>query len=1101
MATLLLSNVIAAANPFWGAVIGLAGSMIDQQLFGPGEQHSEGQRMDTLSLQDSSYGKMIPIGFGKFRATWNIIWASNFVEHSHTEETGGKGGGGGSSYTTYSYTISIAGSLHDGPIRGVTKLWADGTAYVLSSGSSLDDDTVTFVNSTDSSKSITCRIYRGMETQMPDSFIESYNGGPGSTPAYRGLAYILFRDLNLELFGGRIPQMQFEIVTSEDSLPFRSGTWPELPKIGVSISPEGAFSCPAVTGAYFAEGSFKEHYGLETIADSKMSSCYLVGNTSQNSIVRSTFQDCDFRYFGNPDRLSVSACTVPAEGTTPIRFDPYSHNIKNSWFDNCTFTNCNFKGAYPGYAYNCKFVNCNLSNVSFGTLIRCEFVNCNIRGSYINQYTERCKFTGCNMQNVTSLMNLAYCTFTECDLSGLKHLGFSCWGDTFDGCVMRECVFQYDIYGSTDSDTGQLRKMSFRNTDLRNSEFIIPDWRWASPEQWPETNIRDADFTGADLRGTKFQFRGNDDVRNVIFDGSKLHGTALCQEDCRAQLQTHNCSFVGVDLVTPDPGYSRMIAYNSNILMDIITYLAQRIKIPLEILSFTGLADIVDGYVITEQTTFRSAVESLQLPYFFDALESDDRLKFISRNLQTPSTIPEDDWGAARSGEDSVDKLTVVDGDVLELPAQVNIKFFDYDRDYQVNTVYSRRMYYSETTGDKTITLPIVMSAKFAQQLSEEILAQTWINNVTYTGQLSNKWSKVEPADVIKTTVNSIERLIQVNKVSYDGGLVKIEGKGFKTPEIKAIPQEVPVIPMPSYPGLLSMFFLDLPLLSETDGPGFYVAATADDFQKVALYKSSLNDGTSYSLLDTIGSPATAGTASNALGDGPVNFFDELNTVTVVLKHGTLAGLSKASVLNGGNPALLGDEVIQFRSAELIAANTYKLSGLLRGRRGTEWATTTHQANERFLLLNTSFIKQEQLNVSDIGRPIDYRCAYMGYSDATDISFTSTGAGYLPYAVCHVKGDRDAEGNLKLSWKRRTRIGGNWRAYVDAPLSETAESYQVEIVSGTQVVRTFNASAPEVTYAVADQRKDLGGAKSAVKVRIYQMSEKVGRGRMKEVTV
>ena len=67
----------------------------------------------------------------------------------------------------------------------------------------------------------------------------------------------------------------------------------------------------------------------------------------------------------------------------------------------------------------------------------------------------------------------------------------------------------------------------------------------------------------------------------------------------------------------------------------------------------------------------------------------------------------------------------------------------------------------------------------------------------------------------------------------------------------------------------------------------------------------------------------------------PDNTFDEANTVTVTLLGGALFSTSEFLVLNGDNAALLGDEIIQFKTATLVSGTTYILSGLLRGRRGT----------------------------------------------------------------------------------------------------------------------------------------------------------------------
>lgn len=51
-------------------------------------------------------------------------------------------------------------------------------------------------------------IYEGTESQTADNTIESHEGA-GNVPGYRGLAYVVFNELNLTKFGNRVPQFEF----------------------------------------------------------------------------------------------------------------------------------------------------------------------------------------------------------------------------------------------------------------------------------------------------------------------------------------------------------------------------------------------------------------------------------------------------------------------------------------------------------------------------------------------------------------------------------------------------------------------------------------------------------------------------------------------------------------------------------------------------------------------------------------------------------------------------------------------------------------------------------------------------------------------------
>jgi len=286
---------------------------------------------------------------------------------------------------------------------------------------------------------------------------------------------------------------------------------------------------------------------------------------------------------------------------------------------------------------------------------------------------------------------------------------------------------------------------------------------------------------------------------------------------------------------------------------------------------------------------------------------------------------------------------------------------------------------------------------------------------------------------------------------------------------------------------------------------GFYAAATsaATGWQGATLYQSSDN-GASYQVVTTFTSRATMGRTTGALGDySGGNTVDEINTVNVSLTNGTLASVSYANLLEGIQSALIGDEIVHFRDATLNADRTYTLRGFLRGRRGTEAAMATHATGERFVLLTPATVKRIAQETADIGKTRLYKMVTSGatLSSAMAQSFTNNGAALKPYAPVHVGGGRDASGNLTINWTRRTRLSGEWRSNVDVPLGEAAEAYQVEIMNGSTVVRTIDATAPNCTYATADQVADFGSPQASVSVRIYQMSAVVGRGYPASATI
>src|SRR3546814_3877061 len=58
----------------------------------------------------------------------------------------------------------------------------------------------------------------------------------------------------------------------------------------------------------------------------------------------------------------------------------------------------------------------------------------------------------------------------------------------------------------------------------------------------------------------------------------------------------------------------------------------------------------------------------------------------------------------------------------------------------------------------------------------------------------------------------------------------------------------------------------------------------------------------------------------------------------------------------GANLALIDDELVQFGHVEQLGGHRFRLRRLLRGRRGTEWASADHEAGGRFILIEPAEI-------------------------------------------------------------------------------------------------------------------------------------------------
>ena len=69
------------------------------------------------------------------------------------------------------------------------------------------------------------------------------------------------------------------------------------------------------------------------------------------------------------------------------------------------------------------------------------------------------------------------------------------------------------------------------------------------------------------------------------------------------------------------------------------------------------------------------------------------------------------------------------------------------------------------------------------------------------------------------------------------------------------------------------------------------------------------------------------------------------------------------------------------------------------------------------------------------------------------------------------------------------------------PLGEDSERYEIDILDGSDVVRTLSATSPTATYTAAQQTADFGSPQPSISLRINQLSTTAGRGTPRSAVV
>ena len=124
----------------------------------------------------------------------------------------------------------------------------------------------------------------------------------------------------------------------------------------------------------------------------------------------------------------------------------------------------------------------------------------------------------------------------------------------------------------------------------------------------------------------------------------------------------------------------------------------------------------------------------------------------------------------------------------------------------------------------------------------------------------------------------------------------------------------------------------------------------------------------------------------------------------------------------------------------------------------------SHGANERVVFLDGSEVLVP-IDPVRLNHEFNYKVVTTNQdvAAAVAIPFTWLGGTVRPLSPVHLRGVRNAAGDLFIEWTRRERLTGGLRDLAGTPLSEEAEIYLIEIYSGATLKRTIRN--PHVSVA------------------------------------
>lgn len=516
-----------------------------------------------------------------------------------------------------------------------------------------------------------------------------------------------------------------------------------------------------------------------------------------------------------------------------------------------------------------------------------------------------------------------------------------------------------------------------------------------------------------------------------------------------------------------------------------------------------ALTDNVRGLSDTSAGSAQDAATALLGMYDVDISEIGDKLYFLPKDRTPLCRVPSRYLGAFTEGGEPPAQRIAVLANEIDMPNSVQVVHRDPERDYMANTQRARRTT-KRSQGNISVRSEIVMPASQARFIAEDKLRRAWATRKSFNFTLPINYQQLVAGDsvVIEDRYGN-EFSVRILSIRKSGLTLEIEGVALyarfqRFREATSVPVRS-IISVGS--STVEYALLDLPPLRDTDNSsGIYIAAGAyyQTWRGASLLASN-DGGASFDQVATFPGNAIIGELTTAMTAGPTLYFDsETFDVQLVSPNFQLETVTREQLMNGANALAINGEIVQFQTATLVGNATYQLSGILRGRRGTEHRVAAHPIGTEVVLLTGGAIGRIPIDLPEIGTTRQFKAVPSGI-DPADIageSFVYNANVLRPFSPVHVRARRDAaSGDWSATWIRRTRINGGWTDGVDVPLGENTEVYEVDILDGTTVKRTITGlTSPALTYTAAQQTTDFGSPQTTLKIAVYQMSDLVGRG-------
>lgn len=793
------------------------------------EENQFGPEISEVSFPGSTYDEVIPLVYNRGVLGGNIIWASEarvvkkcIGEYAHESD--------GtlvviSNRVTQTY-VDFALALCEGTISGIARIWigdnlvynntieTDAAGVVTNTG---DGSVVTTVENITMFKkdeknldkfdrtTLELRVYTGSEDQPVDPAI--FAQYRAAAPAFRGVAYIMFKNFELTGNNGSIPALKIEVIRNAQNI---------RPK-QISALVDSDLKDVKPDLLWFDEPSRRLYVGGNANVSSYKAGIREVNYDTLEEVAQfaggltpnAPNEDFDHTTFIMSPRGHFVVQTGATGGTRPVvavsTLDGYgrsSYGLRTGNVEHTTTSIADY-GASNGHASG--YARIRLSDrVYYDTLF---LVSDNDQAFLIERsfgnYTRLNAGQGMNFTTQTAkafaTAERTYLVQTEQDAVPHKSNDFYIVTQPTSGLssVVLYRGTAYSSEGQFYSTTAGLDAFTLdaalwgrrTNGSVMN---VIADARYSAlfvflrftdgtgyvvkwnvnteTTEWATELVSAPPYSSAGARATTetskfYHYIGGD---NKVYALNKRSGVVVEYADLVADYglapiggaQFYDTLAQTITYITNNNQIARVfvgrIFTGTTALSDIVTDIMTRSGLEAYEYDTTGLEGIeVHGYVISSNVTMRAALTQLGVIYDFIPRQRDYQIVFTETGYDTGEALSL--TNLEPGSQEVISRVATVDADAFH---SARVQYYDIDAAMGVNTQVVTSAIQpprgQENTGQITVNFPFASDAAFAMALGERLLNDAAFNAEKVRLRAGPSMVALEPGDYVTVYIDGV---------------------------------------------------------------------------------------------------------------------------------------------------------------------------------------------------------------------------------------------------------------------------------------------------------------------------------------------------------